>query len=166
MNPATPELCRWCGEALPPRTGTRGRPAVTHPGECRRLYHNRHRLNQRIEKFRAAHRLYADRAVIAPWAASSYSADEVDLSPETGRYSLVYGAADNLHGKALIDAVDEWEKHERKQRLIDDTEKRLAHEEQVAKREALAATLAKLSPQERAERVRNAVSRRLSRRHE
>lgn len=161
----TPELCRWCGDALPPRTGKRGRPAVTHAGECRRLYHNRHRLNQRIEKFRAAHRLHADRAVMTPWAASSYSAEEVDLTAETGRFLVVYGAYDNLHGKPLIDAVDRWEKHDRKQRLIDETEKRLAHEEHVAKQEALAARLAKLAPEERAERVRNAVSRRRSRRH-
>lgn len=135
---------------------------MTHPGECRRLYHNRHRLNQRIEKFRAAHRLLADRALGTPWAASTCGDEEVDLAQETGRYSVVCGAYDNLHGKPLIDAVDRWEKHERTQRLIDECEKVLAYEEHVAERKALAARIAQLTPKERTERIRGAVARRLS----
>ena len=161
LNTATPELCRWCGEPLPPRTGLRGRPAVTHPGECRRRYHNRHKLNYRIAKFRAAHRLTADRAVGTPWAATAYGADEVDLLPDTGRFVRLYGAYDNVHGPALIDAVDAWEKAERVWRLVEDSQKLLLHADRAAEREALSARLAALTPEERAERVRKAVARRI-----
>lgn len=134
---------------------------MTHPGECRRRYHNRHKLNYRIAKFRAAHRLTADRALGTPWATSNYSPDEVDLTPETGRFVRVYGSYDNVHGPALIDAVDAWEKAERVWRLVEDSQKLLLHAERTAEREALSARLAALTPEERAERVREGVARRI-----
>src|SRR5687768_13871212 len=75
----TSNLCRHCGYPLPPRKPGRGRPAVAHAGECRRLYVNRRNLNYRISRFRQAHRLIADRSDSVTWAVSRYDADDVSF---------------------------------------------------------------------------------------
>lgn len=49
--PDTPRLCAYCAEPLPPHTG-RGRPALTHPGDCRRKRRNATRLQERVDAFR------------------------------------------------------------------------------------------------------------------
>ena len=134
---------------------------MTHPGECRRRYHNRHKLNYRIAKFRAAHRLTADRALGTPWAAARYSPDEVELTPETGRFVRVYGAYDNVHGKPLLDAVDAWEKSEQSWRVVEDSQKLLIHAERTAERKALSARLETLTPEERAARLLSGLAKRI-----
>ncbi|WP_164198915.1 hypothetical protein [[Micrococcus luteus] ATCC 49442] len=102
MTPATQRLCRYCGDPLPPQKG-RSRPRVAHEGECARKYHNRRRLNWRIDRFRAAHR--ADRSDECAWAASQYNADDYD--PDG--FSTSRGAYDDVHGDALIEAMNAWE---------------------------------------------------------
>ena len=110
MN-AIERLCRHCGDPLPPQKG-RSRPRVAHAGECSRKYHNKRRLNWRIERFRAAHR--ADRSDELPWAASRYSADDYD--PEG--FSTSRGQFDDVHGPALIAVMNKWEAAETARRRL------------------------------------------------
>jgi hypothetical protein len=111
MNTATERLCRFCGDPLPPQKG-RSRPRVAHEGECSRKYHNRRRLNWRIARFRAAHR--ADRSDELAWAASQYNDDDYD--PEG--FSTSRGAYDDVHGDALIEAMNAWETAEQVRKLL------------------------------------------------
>lgn len=111
MNTATTRLCRFCGDPLPPQKG-RSRPRVAHEGDCARKYHNKRRLNWRIDRFRAAHR--ADRSDALPWAASQYNYDDYD--PEG--FSTSRGAYDDVHGDALIEAMNAWETAEQARALL------------------------------------------------
>lgn len=107
----TARLCHFCGDPLPPQKG-RSRPRVAHEGECSRKYHNKRRLNWRIDRFRAAFR--ADRSDELAWAASQYNADDYD--PEG--FSTSRGAFDDVHGEALIEAMNAWETAEQARRLL------------------------------------------------
>lgn len=111
MTVSHERLCRYCGDPLPRQEG-RSRPRVAHEGECSRKYHNRRRLNSRIERFRAAHR--ADRSDECPWAASQY--DSGDYDAEGFRTSR--GAFDDVHGRALIDAMNSWELLEKVRKAV------------------------------------------------
>ena len=87
---------------MPPQRG-RSRPRVAHEGECSRKYHNKRRLDWRIERFRAAHR--ADRSDECPWAISQFDVDDYSADG----FTTSRGAYDDVHGQALIDAMNEWE---------------------------------------------------------
>lgn len=142
MNTATARLCRFCGDPLPPQKG-RSRPRVAHEGECSRKYHNKRRLNWRIERFRAAFR--ADRSDDLAWAASQYDADDYD--PEG--FSTSRGQFDDVHGELLIKAMNAWETAEQARKLLT-----------RAERQALAAEykLREAERQRRYEEARAAVS--------
>lgn len=154
--------CRHCGYALPPRKPGRGRPAVTHTGNCRRLYVNRRNLNYRIERFRQAHRLVADRSDSVSWASPRYSSDEISFEENVVPVS---GAFDDVHGKGLMAAVDHWEKAESVHRKLLQVERTLIVKEREEARQAASECLAKLSQDEREALVRKAVAARLARRH-
>jgi len=142
MNAATERLCRYCGDPLPPQKG-RSRPRVAHEGECSRKYHNKRRLNWRIDRFRAAHR--ADRSDELAWAPRQYNYDDYD--PEG--FSISRGAYDDVHGDALIEAMNAWETAETIRRYLARAEYR-AREAERKLREA--------ERQRRLEEARAAVS--------
>lgn len=106
-------LCRYCGEPLPARKPTRGRPPVTCSTECKRLYTNRQKWVARIQLARRESRLTHDRSDgVLPWAVSyddvaTYD-DDADTSAMEG-YGLVYGDLDLLHGAELKKAVHAFE---------------------------------------------------------
>lgn len=153
--------CAHCGDPLPPQKG-RSRPRVAHEGECSRKYHNRRRLNWRIERFRAAHR--ADRSDECPWAASQYNYDDYD--PEG--FSTSRGAYDDVHGELLIEAMNAWETAEQARKLL----ARAEYQAREAERKLLAAerqrryeeARASLTPEEWKARIARAVAARRSRR--
>lgn len=126
MNTAT-RLCRFCGDPLPPQKG-RSRPRVAHEGECSRKYHNKRRLNWRIDRFRAAHR--ADRSDALPWAVSQYNDDDYD--PEG--FSVSRGAFDDVHGDLLIEAMNAWETAEQIRKLLARAEYRAREAERKLER--------------------------------
>jgi hypothetical protein len=145
--------CRYCGDPLPPKKG-RSRPRVAHEGECSRKYHNKRRLNWRIDRFRAAHR--ADRSDLCPWAASRYSVDDYD--PEG--FSVSRGAFDDVHGDALIEAMNQWELAEQIRKALARAERAAREPERAAwvaererQREELLARVAALPEAERAARL-------------
>lgn len=106
-------VCRHCGEPLPARKPTRGRPPVTCSSECKRRYTNAQKWAARIQRARAANRLTHDRSDGTPsWAASprdvqTYDDDEGSYSLEG--YGIVLGDLDDKHRKELKDAVNAWE---------------------------------------------------------
>lgn len=169
-DPRKDSLCLWCGEPLPPRTGKRGRPAKTcSTGDCRRLYHNKHHLNQRIVKYRQSQRLHAvvDRSDVVEWAIPAINVKEYDDELEAytlDGYGEVEGGADNLHGDALMTAISDWEKSEKIRRDLAECEKCLAWEEREARNAQLDAMIAAMTPEERRERLRVSVRRRLAKR--
>ena len=124
--PIAKNPCRYCGYELPARTpGQRGRPIVTHAGSCRRLYTNRVNLLYRIERFKAAHRLLADRSDIGKNIHQSYDFDEI-----ADGYSAMYvDPYRNVWGAALMPLIEQWEADERvrktSMRLFYESEKRL-----------------------------------------
>lgn len=154
--------CRHCGDPLPPRKPGRGRPAVTHSGECRRLYVNRRNLNYRIERFRQAHRLVADRSDSVSWASPRYASDDVSFEENVVPVS---GAFDDVHGKGLMAAVDRWEKAESAHRTLLQVKHILIQGERQKARQRASEKLASLSQEDRAALVRKAVAARLARRH-
>lgn len=107
-------LCHYCGDPLPARKPSRGRPPVTCSDECKRLYTNRQKWAARIHLARRATRLTHDRSDGAlPWSVSyndvaSYD-DDADASTMDG-YGIVSGALDLLHGYKLKQAVNGFEK--------------------------------------------------------
>ncbi len=153
--PEKASKCHYCGEPLAARpTGTRGRPAITHPGDCRRLHNNRVNLEYRIRRFRAAHERIADRSIVSDVIATEYDPEEVlDFSPiDPDPYRGLYGAA-------LMHEIEQWEKRVRIQREIDRVETVLA----LAAARDYDDTLPAMPQDERAEIVRRAVARRLAR---
>lgn len=108
--------CRFCGDPLPARQpGQMGRPPVTHPGDCRRLAHNAASMNARVARFRAAHRLVADRSSVGDVIMQTYDYDEIaegygNVDPDPYR---------GLWGRPLMDALELWEATGRCQKLLD-----------------------------------------------
>ncbi|MGO4230427.1 hypothetical protein AB4Y72_16385 [Arthrobacter sp. YAF34] len=152
--------CRFCGDPLPAQKG-RSRPRVAHEGECSRKYHNKRRLNWRIDRFRAAHR--ADRSDALSWAATEYSYDDYD--PDG--FSTSRGAYDDVHGDALIEAMNAWETAEQIRALLARAEwqaraaeRRLLEEE---RRRAYEELRAAHTPEEWRARIARAVAARRSR---
>ena len=94
--------CKWCGEPVEtaPR---RGRPSELHDVPCRRLWRNHRNTSTRISAFRAAHRYKVDRTDRNPFA----PADSGAVLEEGYHYEA--GAFDNVHGKALLGAMNAWE---------------------------------------------------------
>lgn len=116
-------LCRHCGEPLPPRPADkRGRPAVTHSGECQRLYKNRRNLEYRIERYRDATRpLYADRSDgELPFAATQWDPDEVfDESGQWDGFDVDRPFdPDYVHGQLLVTLVEAWEASRRAEKTL------------------------------------------------
>lgn len=108
-----PGLCHYCGDPLPARKPTRGRPPVTCSPECKRLYTNHQKWAARIQLARRESRLTHDRSDgVLPWAViyddvAIYD-DDADASTMEG-YGLVYGDLDLLHGAKLKKAVHAFE---------------------------------------------------------
>ena len=124
--PIAENPCRYCGYELPARTsGQRGRPIVTHAGTCRRLYTNRVNLLYRIERFKAAHRLLADRSDVGESIFQSYDFDEI----ADGYSTMDVDPYRNVWGAALMPLIEQWEADERvrktSMRLFYESEKRL-----------------------------------------
>ena len=143
-------LCRYCGEPLPPREpNKRGRPAVTHAGECRRKYMNRQKLEYRIARFRAAQGIQADRStIIPPWIATEYDYDEV-----ADGFTVL--APPRLWGRRLMHAVEAWEASERTRKILERTEWELI----LAERDAASQRVAALAPAERDALLARGVAR-------
>jgi len=157
----TPPPCRWCGEPLPPRDPhRRGRPTLTHAGNCRRRDTNRRILGNRVAAFLRAHRFEADRSDYVEAAVQVY--DYEDLADG---FSPVPNAFGELRDRALIAAVESWEKRERIQREIQRHEWQLA-EKELAQRPPVAGILDSLDPEEAEALIARAVARRRARRAE
>jgi hypothetical protein len=156
-----PILCRWCGEPLPPRDpNRRGRPAVTHEGNCRRRDSNRRRMRNRSAAFADRHRFQADRSDYVAAAVQVFDYDEI-----ADGFSPVPDPFAGLTGRAWVDAVERAEKQHQQQREIDRLEWRLAKEELAA--QPSAPGILDLIPTEEAEAlVARAVAARRARRGE
>jgi hypothetical protein len=152
--------CRFCGDPLPPQSG-RGRPRVAHEGECSRKYHNKRRLNWRIDRFRAAFR--ADRSDECSWAASQYNYDDYD--PEG--FSTSRGLYDDVHGDLLIEAMNAWETAEQARKLLARAEREARAAEyklrEAERQRRLEEARAAASPDEWKARIAAAVAARRSR---
>lgn len=112
----TPETCRHCGEPMPARKPSRGRPPVTCSPECRRLYTNKRNLKYRIERYLdAVSPREADRSDDAAFA--------LDFDPEVVDYETSYHMEKVLDprylpSRLLVKLVDDWEQGERVRRQI------------------------------------------------
>lgn len=104
--------CRWCGEPLPEPTGKRGRPALTHAGECRKRDKQRQTLQWRIQRFREAHPS-PDRSDDVRGVVTTY--DKAELADG---YGYVRDPFANLQGPALMHAIAQWEAEERSLRVL------------------------------------------------
>jgi len=155
-RPDPKTLCRYCGEPLPPREpNKRGRPAVTHAGTCRKLYTNQHNLQYRIDRYRAAMEIQADRSTfIPPWIRTVYDHDEIAEG-----FSPI--AAEPLWGAPLMRAVEAWEAEERERKLREQVDRALIQRERNIRRADATRRFGALDPQTRDALVAHAVLRRL-----
>lgn len=135
---------------------------MTHPGECRRRYVNRRNLNYRIERFRQAHRLVADRSDSVAWATPRHDSDAVSFEENIVPVS---GAYDAVHGAGLMAAVDSWEKAESARKTLLQVKHVLIQGERQQARQRVSKSFAELSQEDRESLVRKAVTARQARRH-
>lgn len=115
--PPDTRICAGCDEPLPPHIG-RGRPPLTHPGECRRLRRNRMQLQARIERYiSAAGPAALDRSDNVRGVLAE---DTVDYDDVHGDEALLGSTEEPLNprylpGKVLMAAI---KKHEEQQAVV------------------------------------------------
>ncbi|WP_432477183.1 hypothetical protein [Nocardioides sp. GXQ0305] len=173
-----PDACLWCGDPLPARVpGKRGRPKVTHDGECARRHKNRRTLDNRIARWRREVARETDRGLAADRSlpglhdavTGSFGDDEpVGQSLADKGYTLQDSdPTRGLSGDGLLAALEEWEKARAAQNRIDECERGLREEERSRPVEEWLTDSGRLwgelSEEEQRERLRFRVEQRRAR---